>query len=548
MGEVVYRGNLSASTWAMVSTFQGRTVIVPGPDQNYVRGLQASEGGLVDDASRGVPQILYGHNIMPSDEGFQSVGFNQRVAGAALGALLDTVLAAREIPAYFMYDASAGGAYVLKNIGGAWFWNAATIGAPALDLFGTISMTCAMVQGVTYFLLNNNIFAPPGAPCRTLDAFDNFNAAPLVGVPFVGRIRGNASCFGYHILYNETAIAWSSTLNPLDFTPSLVTGAGTAQVEGLRGVIVSVIPHQLGLIVYSTANAVAAIYTGNARYPFQFKEITGVGGFPDIQPSTWGNADSFISDDSNTNSHYAYTSSGLQKINTNQIELNMPDVTDFISGNVFEDFDVATRLFTRSILTSQMFKKLNVIADRYLVISYGTTINLFTHALIYDLVNKRFGKIRLAHITAFTLQNTAALSGATTINSTGPRGSIAFMQRSGVIYTIDFTPNLAVTDSVIILGKFQYTRQNMLQLQRIDMENIELGGTASLFVYTSLDGKNPRDGVDTAVPPVAANLNVSATNVRTWRFHRTGLNHSLCLVGSFYLSTLVMEFNKAGKR
>lgn len=552
MPELTYRGNLSASTFPMVSNYQGRTCIVPGIDQNFVRGLQANPDGLVDDASRGVPQIQYAHNVMPSVEGFQSVGFTQRVGAAAASTALTSIFPVKELPAYLTLNNVTGLVWVLNQSGlGVWQWTAATVGAPAGDIVRTTCMTYAIVNGITYFLLNADVFGGPFAnPCRTLDAFFQFNTVVLTGAAAVfggGKIRGNASCFGYHILYNDSIIAWSSTTNPLDFTPSLVSGAGFAQVEGARGKIVSVVSHQLGLIIYTTANAVAAIYTGNARYPFQFKEITGVGGFPDFDLVS-SNADNLISDDANTNSHYSYTSSGLQLINTALINTVLPDITDFISGLQFEDFNTGTLLFSRTTLTQQMYKGINTIADRYLVISYGTVLNTYTHALVYDLINKRMGKIKINHVYAFTLQNTAIASSNAAF-STGPRGAIAFMQNNGTIFTVDFNPTASVaSDSVIIIGKFQTVRERMLQLQRIDLENIQAGAAATLYVYSSLDGKNPLSGVDTAAIPVAATLNQANTNLRTWRYHTTGINHSICLIGAFYLTSLVLKFNNAGRR
>lgn len=549
MSEITYRGNLSASVFPLVSSYQGRSVIVGGPDQNYVRGLQINPDGPIDDASKGVPQIIYGHNVMPSTEGFQSVEFTARVAAASASAGLTGIFAVKEIPCYFTYDNITGNCWSLAN-GLSFVWTAVTVGAPTGDITRSTAMTSAMVNGITYFLLSADIFGGPFAnPCRTLNAFLQFNTVALIGTgtAFAGKIRGNASCFGYHILYDESTIAWSSTTNPLDFTPSLVSGAGFSKVEGARGSIVAVASHQLGLIIYTTANAVAALYSGNARYPFTFKEITGVGGLPDVS-LIQGNADNLISDDANTNSHYSYTSSGLQLINTSLINTVLPDITDFISGLVFEDFDTGTKLFTRTTLTQQMYKCINTVADRYLIISYGVSYNVFTHALIYDLINKRLGKVKITHVYPFTLQNTAAVFHDSAV-STGPKGSIAFMTNTGAISTVNFSQTATASpDSVILLGKFQHTRQRLLTLERIGLEDIQSASNASLSIYSSLDGKNAVGGADTAVAPVAATQESSPANLRTWVYHKTGINHTLCLTGSFYLTSIILKFHNAGRR
>lgn len=548
MAETLYRGNLSASRLSYVSTFQGRTVIVGGIDQNYVRGLNVGEDGLVDDASRGVPQIQYMHNVMPTHEGFQSVTYFQRAA--TIGAVnCKEIYSAKEHGLYFTFDEPAGTLYyALQGVGATWTWNLGTVGAPAADTTALTSITSAMVNGVTYYLLNTNIFYAIANPCRTIDGFGNFNVAALIGTGaiFPGRIRGNASCFGYHILWDENIIAWSSLLNPLDFVPSLVTGAGFAAVEGARGDIVAVIPHQLGMIVYTKANAVAMLYTGNARYPFRFQEIVGVGGIAEFDPATSGTADPMISDDPNTNSQFAYTSSGLQQVGISAIKTVYPDITDFLSGNYFEDFNTTTRLFTRTKLTQPMVRRVQVVADRYLVLSYG--ISTFTHALVMDIVSKRIGKLKITHVACFTM-NQQFGDFLNTARVMGPKGSLAFLTSTGQIVTVDFDTvgtGAFLQDSCMMFGKFQEMRGRMIQMQGVELENAQTTGYCQAYLYTSLDGKNWTSD-DTVVAPTALQQRTIAANLRTWYAHVTGYNHSIMFIGTIYATTLILKFNKAGK-
>jgi hypothetical protein len=69
------------------------------------------------------------------------------------------------------------------------------------------------------------------------------------------------------LAWNETTLYWSSTTDPTDFTPSLATGAGSGGVQNIKGAITIAAPISTGLIVYSNQNAVAAVYSGNARFP-----------------------------------------------------------------------------------------------------------------------------------------------------------------------------------------------------------------------------------------------------------------------------------------
>jgi len=71
MGQVAYRANLSSATFPMTIADGGRTVIVPGPDQNFDRRVDP-EGSQRD---AGIPQALYMENVMPTTNGYQSVGY-----------------------------------------------------------------------------------------------------------------------------------------------------------------------------------------------------------------------------------------------------------------------------------------------------------------------------------------------------------------------------------------------------------------------------------------------------------------------------------------
>jgi hypothetical protein len=77
-----------------------------------------------------------------------------------------------------------------------------------------------------------------------------------------------------------------------------------------------------------------------------------------------------------------------------------------------------------------MQKKLTFIADRYLVISYG--ISSLTHALVYDAVQKRFGKLKVNHVACFQYDL------LTDLVSDIPRKSIAFVSSAGTISVVNF--------------------------------------------------------------------------------------------------------------
>jgi hypothetical protein len=43
MSQITYRGNLASATWPLISALFGRSVIVGGPDQNFIRQLYSHQ-------------------------------------------------------------------------------------------------------------------------------------------------------------------------------------------------------------------------------------------------------------------------------------------------------------------------------------------------------------------------------------------------------------------------------------------------------------------------------------------------------------------------
>lgn len=512
MAEVIYRGNLKSTGMPWLSEFSGRTVIIKGPDQNYVPGLAPKESV---DTSLGIPQIYYAHNVVPTDNGYRSVGYEQFV------------------PATFPEDAGLSGVSLVRNSAGrVGFLTVTSIGAIYINLLGETEwivpadipaaidiagrrVSLAYVSGVTYIFFE-------GYGCYTYD-FDlnKFVAVTLAGLD-VTTILGLIGNKGYLLAYSEEAIAWSSTVDPTDFVPSLVTGAGGGKLEGAKGTVVHVEQVYGGLIIFCSDNAIAAVASGNARYPYTFTEITGAGGLVDYTN---------VTNDVHSGALYAYTTYGLQKISLRQAETAFQEVTDFLSGSYFEDFNEITKVFTTQDTSGQLVKKkLAAISNRYLIISYG--IGELTHALYYDLAYKQWGKLKIKHVDCFEYNNPA-----TEI----PKHAIAFLTNTGEIKLLNSDVNFEGASGVMLTGKYQVLRTRYIQLQRVALDNIEAGNTFSLSALASLDGHNiatVKEGY----------LRTNVNKFREYLFHVTGLNISLLFMGGFNAVSLVLACNIHGRR
>lgn len=528
MGQLTYRGNLSARAFPLIAEQFGRTVIVGGQDQNFNRQIQ-SEADI--DKDRGIPQVYYCHNVMPTAEGLQSVGYNTvTTVNAVYPAKFRFVYNSKNVsgPDILMAHGSDGTNYIIRP--GFTYW--VSINTVVGDV-GTAQVTTATVNGQTYFCFEGlGLYY-----LKVVGASYELTEVTMTGLT-KANVKGVTSSSGYLIVWTATYVGWSSAVShlvvsdPFDFTPSLITGAGGGQIEMARGPITVCVNHYLGFIIYTTNNAIGAMYSGNARFPFNFKEIIGAGGLVDI---------GLISSDSDAGNHYAYTSSGLQLVGMTNVTSPMSEVTDFLAGKYFEDFDDLNQIFIHLKLATPMRKAINIISDRYLIISYGVNVVYaelkLTHAIVFDLAQKRFGKFKIDHVD--TIEYGQHIISDPEFRD-APRTSIGFLQADGTIKTVDFTVGSSNSNGTLILGKYQYVRTRMLQLEQIDLENIFTTSTFSVNNLLSLDGKN------TTMQPLAVRSVMG--NLRSYSCRQTGLNHSLLIQGNFYLSSVILKFNMHGKR
>ncbi len=507
MAQTVYRANLSSKSFPFISENFGQSVIVGGPDQNFSRQVVSPEDL---DKDIGIPQMYYCHNVMPLASGFQSIGYTGILP--AVGGVNDfeKIFILRDPDANLAYLGvrSNGDFWVSDGTGSAWVYKLLGISDRLI--------TIGVVAGVTYIYRENN-------GCYKYNfGTGAFDAVPLTGIDTT-QVTGICDSSGYLIAWTSTTVAWSSTLDPTDFVPSSVTGAGGGGVEQIKGSIRYCIPHTMGFIVGATDNCVAAIAQSNISYPFQYRELVGSGGLSSLD---------LISYDANTIGLYAYTTAGLQLINIQQTQTVFPEVTDFISGRYFEDFDDYFKQFARQTLTAPMQKAIAVVCERYLVISYG--LAELTHALVYDLVLKRWGKLKLSHVQVFTYTLPAA--GITE----APKQTFALLKNDGSVVVVDFSITASSSEGTMLLGKYQHVRSRLLQLDLIDLECVRQNQHLDLTVLTALDGKNTVN--------VAPTLLYDTGLTREYGCRAVGTNHSLLLQGGFTLNSLVLRFNVHGKR
>ena len=503
MGQITYRANLSAKSFPFLAKNWGRTVIVPQYDNAFNRQVTSQEDS---DKDIGIPQIYYCHNVMPTQQGFQSVGY-------------ETFWKAPNIPAAFVdiIDSGPGSTlYFGQTDTGAVYINVNAVWTYLASFPMPYVMTQAVVNGVQYIYLS-------GIGCYTY----NFTTGLLDPVTLTAlvptAIKGITAAAGYMIAWSAKASYWSSTIDPTDFVPSLISGAGGGQIEASKGDIIFCAAHTLGFIVYTEANVVIALYSGNARYPFNFREIVNSGGVSDAGQITY---------DARSGGQYVYSTSGLQLVLATQTKTVFPEVTDFLAGQLLEDYDEVLDVFITTEVAGHLLTRLSMVSDRYLILSYG--IISLTHAVVYDLTTNRWGKLKIPHVACFEYFVPTAIVTET------PRKSMAFLQKDGILKIVSFDVNYVDSSGVICLGKYQFVRARMMQLNEIHLENIPNAAATQVKLLTALDGKNTANS-----SPVL--LDKSGV-YRHYGCRATGVNHSLVVRGAFALDSVVLVFNIHGKR
>lgn len=504
-----YRANLTSAEFPFLSELQGRNVIVSGQDQNYSRQLSSNKN---KDRDIGIPQIYYMHNVIPTDAGVCSVGYQDIIQPPA-----DTdnnfikVFQLRDVNenVALLGITSTGRSYALvdTNIG----WVRSTDKSPAVGRF----ISTAHVNGQTYiyfgkvgcFKYNFTTGALDAVALTTLD---------------VTQILGVCASNGYMIAWTANKVFWSSTIDPTDFTPSLTTGAGSEGIQEAKAEIVCCLPQNGGFIIYTKRNAIAMAYTNNAQYPFNSREIIGAGGLAD--PNLAGY-------DGNSTNHAVYSTSGLQEISMASATIMSPQATDFLAGSQFEDFDEINLVFNITQISTAMKKRMSVVANRYIVISYG--IATLTHALIYDIALARWGKLKVNHVDCFEYFYPSSLV------VDAPRKSIGFLQANGTVKVATLSYDTTGSAGVMVLGKYQLARQRAITMHEIHLESIQAGNSLNVKLLTTLDGKNV---ASISSPYLATNFDT----FRKYTCRASGLNHSIMVSGAFHVHSLELTFADGG--
>lgn len=534
------RFNLKASKFPMLSSYFGPSVAVRGNgDSDYI--VTDAYSGTAANDEIGIPQPIYMHNVFPVSHGLQSIDFDAPLDNACRGQDgFDTLINLQDYNGMNHFLSPAGGQNFVSSDGESW---TPTQLPTDIRLSGDVSF--AHVRQQTYIAYRNQGVFKYDPISRSLQP------AILIGINAT-EIAGITYAQGQLIAYTDDSIYYSSFEDPQDFTPSRRTGAGSVQVVEARGLIVACLPHTGGFMVYTTENAVYARSTSDLAYPFTYEEVKGSAGISSIH---------HVASDSTFAQHFAWTKAGLLSVAQSEARPRFPEITDFLTCGYIEDyinnFDGQERLGTElgemnqrvvhekpySSCPNNLVKiqydnplaiKINVVATRYLAVSYG--ISNLTHAIVLDLALNRFGKIRIPHVDIFnyTRPESAGFDDS--------KMNFGILQEDGTIRRVNFKLHFPATDSVLLFGRLQLNRGNSTIL-----DILKLGGffnpdsPLAVSDLLSLDGMTLLE--DIHLLPFSDTEQMKIYGART-----TGLNHTIKISGTFSLASIEADLNSGGNR
>lgn len=541
MGQVTYRANLSSSVFPMTLADAGRAVIIPGPDQNYDRRVDPTG----EQKNAGIPQAIFLQDVMPTPDGYQSVGYRRftgdmAMAGEVVAKTVPvTCLGGSQLFVNYLYQGE-----LLRQRSGTDGQSAVT--GSSWNEFSTLS-SCA-VRGEAYLYASgvNRLYTVVGSSSTLAFTEITLTVTPLNFLT-TANIKTILAFANYLIaISSDGTVYWSSTTTPTDFVVSLVSGSGSTQLSDLRGIYVTAEVCSKGFYIYSTEGALFAQYTGNARYPFKF---TVVQNFSGLNLLSIIYTERKVAGGVTFSGNVVIDKFGAIKLidGTTASPLNAEISSHLSHSTVRDNFSYATNTFTQ-IVSNTFSAGLFIWMDRYVFISVYDSENdvnsQFSHVIVYDFELKRIGKLAVTHKHVISFNTSQANRGPGIGFVDAVAGVIRYLNFD--IYNSDIS-FMTCEDhvGVLALGKFQYARSRKIKLEEIEFEgppNTSEGfiQATSCIILPCQDGRN----FDAAITPYTAAGTTGGLS--QYLCHNTAQNHTILVKGAFSLNTLQLKFTPAG--
>lgn len=562
---------LNNARMPLVSTEAQRAVFVPNLDSAPRVGRNFS--GAESNLDFNTAQVIFSENVMPTSYGIASVGYKTPVV-ATPAADFDSIFLLRdENENTVLYSPAGGKNYTLNGF----TWSSAPLQALYGSTFryfskdpATCTVTYCYVEGFTFVCFSElQVTLNAGfGPDYTIDASIYFwnsstralNAAYITkydNLPFAsGTISGIGASNGNLLVYSGIEVAWApfdgSIFNFESYLNNTFTGAGVQTPEDVQGPIRAIVSMPGGFLAFTSRNCVAATYTAqNLNSPWVFREVSNAGGVESYEQVTVEGSLGIC---------YALTTAGIQRLSLNQAESVFPEVSDFLSGRYIERVSIDDVSRVEGSTSVAMYTRLTSVANRYIVISYGTMPNTFTHALVYDIGLERWGKLAVRHRDCFYFNYGKTAGNLTYIMVPEPydspllssyanakvensyvdaQSAVAFLTINGKISLADWSKMLKDTEdeAVAMIGRIQLSRTSNVQFNRAELDGFKSG---KAWISVSTDGGDIQPAVE--LIPVSQSEQTAIFGEML-----DGKNITLIVSGTFKLSSTILEATTSGR-
>lgn len=513
------------------------TVLIGNALEQNLQGQQAGQE---------TPQAYFMQNVVPTQRGYVGIHYNKSVAEHTYPKYLDKIFVLYDVGgSVALYSTAYGQRYVYDKDIGSWAAFPLPSGTPVGDT------TVAYLKGTTYILI-------AGVGLYKYD----FSIQALVELTLTGvtaaSLDGITAASLYLIGWDETTVYWSNPLNATDFVPAQ-GGAGSSAILSNRSRILQCLPSTDSFIAYTNRSAIYCQATGNANYPFSFREI----------PSSAGVAENeHVAYDAPNDRHIAWTTSGFQLVTQKGASLLWPELSDSIAQGLYSN--AADKEYPYIVKSDKLLVKVSSIGARYIAVSIKRNAAQpnYNHAYLYDIALERWGRLDIPHIDIFEYRApefaanivwqaqegswdddgsgtweqlvadvpTKTSQFGYTIAAVTANGSIyvALPSTANNINSLESPSSSAVTPS-IFFGRYRLQRQAAVQVQQVQIGNQNLQAAVAFYSHDA-SGAKLRKLVPTA----------SASYATQYWGRLTGAHISIQLTGRLNLTSLESELTTQG--
>ena len=322
----------------------------------------------------------------------------------------------------------------------------------------------------------------------------------------------------------------------VDFVPSLETGAGGGLLEDARGEIITALPGPSGFMVYTAQNIVAATYTANAEYPYQFRSLPNSAGIQ--HPSC-------VTQSAEMGWHYALTTSGLMQVAAIGCKLVYPAVTHWLNSTQLVRFPSLTEGSTLTTQSGLIHVRLGYVQNRYLCISKGTAPREMQAALVYDTALDRWGQLYIPHTF---IQDRPTPTAQGDVRQDLPL--VVQLNTASYTWRVYSTGGEAIPTQPVscwaLLGRYRHSRSNNICIQEVHISSAYAETASQVMAFRTVEGSSSAQVLE---GPLYRDLRGAPLYGRQKYLGRVeGTDVSLLVQGPFELNSIELTLTTGGHR